>query len=66
MAALELLTFGRDFDPDAYEVNTSQAGRATYSNREGAVVAEAAVTSTPDGRYVATEMQVCKSALGAP
>lgn len=64
-AALELLTFGRAFDPDAYEVSTSQAGRVTYSDAQGAVVAEVVVVSTQDERYVATEMQVCKSALNA-
>ena len=63
LAALTLLSFGRAFDPSAYATDTSQAGRVTYSDAQGAVVADVVVMSTPTDGFVATEMQVCKSAL---
>lgn len=64
-AALQLLTFGRAFDPDAFEVNTSEDGHVTYSDAQGDVVAEVVVVPTRTDGFVATEMQVCKSALGS-
>ena len=65
LAALKLLSFGRAFDPNSYVVDTSQAGRVTYSDAQGAVVADVVVLSTSTDGFVATEMQVCKSALNA-
>lgn len=65
LAALQSLTFGRAFDADAYKVNASQAGRVTYTDAQGAVVAEVVVVSTKTNDFVATKMQVCKSALGS-
>ena len=65
LAALKLLSFGRAFDPSAYAVDTSQAGRVTYSDAQGAVVADVVVLSTRTDGFVATEMQVCKAALNA-
>ena len=65
LAALKLLTFGRAFDPNAYAVDTSQAGRVTYRDVQGAVVADVVVLSTRTDGFVATEMQVCKAALNA-
>lgn len=62
-AALELLTFGRAFNPNAYVVDTSQPGRVTYSDAQGVVVAEAVVLSTSTDGFVATEMEVCTSAI---
>ena len=65
-AALELLTFGRAFDPNAYVVDTTQPGRVTYSDAQGVVIADVVVLSTRTDGFVATEMQVCTSALRIP